>query len=83
MNNFLMELLARFIKPPAFNENSNSILDVHFKKQENDVHLVIRAKARSYIREHFLNDDNELLIFYKEVRNFYKNVCEYIHKKMP
>ena len=45
---------------------------------------MIRETARSYIREHFLNGDSELLNFYKEVRNFYKYACDYIQKKkMP
>ena len=44
---------------------------------------MIGATDRSYIREHFLNDDNELLNFYKEVRNFLNMLVSIFRKKMP
>lgn len=83
VNDLLMGLIVRFIKPSAVDDSPNSLISLDCSKRKNQKannDLVIGAETKSYLKN--ISAD-EIEQFYKDVRQFYINSVEYVKQKLP
>lgn len=83
LNNVLHDLLSRFVKPSAV---VSPVRDTPYKEKTNqkqDCDLVVGAKTRAYIKNNSNLLAADLKMFYKSVKQFYVEACNYILQKFP
>lgn len=82
LTDFFKQILSKFVRPNVVAEES-SILSIRYhdiENQKDDADLLIGNETSIVVNNLKVEDKS---VFFRDVRNFYVKICDYMHHKFP